>query len=158
MATEAGGRPAARRRGLVSVPADGLRAALADGDLALHDGGDLQASRDSFEQAYRLAEHTRDVPAMAAAALGLAGLWVSERRTVTGAVMLAARLQQVLPLLDEHSSLALRIRVRLAGEADYLRGEHTAILAVLDEARAAADGDALAEALSIAHHCLLGPD
>ena len=158
MASEVGGRPAARRRGLISVPADGLRAALADGDRALHDDGDLQASRESFERAYQLAERASDVPAMAAAALGLAGLWLSERRTMTGAVMLAARLQQVLPLLDEHSSLALRIRVRLAGEADYLRGEHTAILAVLDEARAAADADALAEALSIAHHCLLGPD
>jgi hypothetical protein len=77
---------------------------------------------------------------------------------MTGAVMLAARLQQVLALLDEHCSLALRIRARLAGEADYLRGEHTAILAVLEEARTTADADALAEALSIAHHCMLGPD
>ncbi len=158
MASEVGGRPAARRRGLVSVPADGLRVALRNGELALHDDGDLQASRDSFERAYQLAEKASDVQAMAAAALGLAGLWVSERRTMTGAVMLAARLRRVLALLDEHSSLALRIRARLAGEADYLRGEHTAILGVLDEARATADADALAEALSIAHHCLLGPD
>jgi hypothetical protein len=94
---------------------------------------------------------------MAAAVLGLAGLWVSERRTVTGAVMLEARLQHVLSLLDGHSSLALRIRARLAGEADYLRGEHARILEVLAEIRAAADPVALAEALSLAHHCLLGP-
>jgi hypothetical protein len=59
---------------------------------------------------------------------------------------------------DAHSSLALRIRARLAGEADYLRGEHAAILAVLHEVRAAADPVPLAEALSLAHHCLLGPD
>ena len=57
-----------------------------------------------------------------------------------------------------HTSLALRIRARLAGEADYLRGEHAAILAVLHEIRAAADPVPLAEALSLAHHCLLGPD
>ncbi len=157
MASEAGGRTAARRRGLASRPADGLAAALADGDRALHNDGDLQASRESFERAYQLAEQAEDVLAMALAALGLAGLWVSEHRTMTGAVMLAARLKRVLPLLDEDSSLALRIRARLAGEADYLRGEHTAILAVLDEARAAADADAVAEALSMAHHCLLGP-
>jgi hypothetical protein len=64
----------------------------------------------------------------------------------------------VLSLLDPRSSLGLRIRARLAGEADYFRGEHAAILAVLSEARAAGDAAPLAEALSIAHHCLLGPD
>ena len=54
--------------------------------------------------------------------------------------------------------LALRIRIRLAGEADYQHGGHEAILAELDAARAAADPEPLAEALSLAHHCLLGPD
>ena len=135
-----------------------LHAALADGDRALNTDGDLRASRRSFERAYQLAELAGDGPAMAVAALGLAGLWVSERRTVTGSVMLEARLQQVLPLLDEHSAVALRIRARLAGEADYRRGETAGILAVLDEARAARDCVPLAEALSLAHHCLLGPD
>jgi hypothetical protein len=83
---------------------------------------------------------------------------VGERRTVSSAVLLEARLQHVLAPLDPHSSLGLRIRARLAGEADYLRGEHAAILAVLHEIRAAADPVPLAEALSLAHHCLLGPD
>ena len=95
---------------------------------------------------------------MALAALGLAGLWVSERRTVTGAVQLAARLENVLALLDPDSSLARRIRTRLAAEADYVQGGHEAILAELDAARAAADPVLLAEALSLAHHCLLGPE
>ena len=76
--------------------------------------------------------------AMALAALGLAGLWVSERRTVTSAVLLEARLQHVLSLLDARSALALRVRTRLAGEADYVRGTHAAVLAALDEVRAAA--------------------
>jgi len=138
--------------------AAGLEVALADGARALHTEGDLQASRQNFERAYRLAERAGDVPAMAHAALGLAGLWVRESRTVTDAVLLEARLQHVLPLLDERSSPALRVRARLAGEADYYRGEHAAILAVLGEARAAADPVLLAETLSIAHHCLLGPD
>ena len=137
---------------------DELHVALADGDRALNTDGDLRASRRSFERAYQLAELAGDVPAMAVAALGLAGLWVSERRTVTGAVMLEARLQQVLSLLDEHSCIALRIRARLAGEADYRRGENAGIRAVLDEARVACDSVPLAEALSLAHHCLLGPD
>jgi hypothetical protein len=158
MTSESERRTAARRVELVTDRADELQDALAAGDRALNADGDLQASRRSFERAYQLAEQAGDIQAMAAGALGLAGLWVSELRTLTGAVMLEARLQHVLSLLGGHSSLALRIRARLAGEADYLRGEHARILDVLAEIRTAADPVALAEALSIAHHCLLGPD
>jgi hypothetical protein len=149
---------AGRRLELVADPPGELRVALADGARALHVAGDLRASRQSFERAYRLAAHAGDAPAMALAALGLAGLWVHERRTVAGAVMLEERLAHAASRLDARYPLALRIRVRLAGEDDYVRGEHAAILAVLGEARAAADPVALAEALNIAHHCLLGPD
>ena len=147
-----------RRLELVADQAEELAAALADGSRAEHEDGDLLASRPSYERAYRLAEQAGDVQAMAVAALGLAGLWVCERRTVTSAVLLEARLQHVLSLLDARSVLALRVRTRLAGEADYLHGTHAAILAALDEVRAAADPELLAETLSIAHHCLLGPD
>jgi hypothetical protein len=158
MTGEAGQATPARRLELVNEPADGLGALLAAGARALEADGDLRASRRSFERAYQLAERAGDVQAMGLAALGLAGLWVSERRTLTGAVQLAARLEHVLALLDPHSSLALRIRTRLAGEADYVQGGHEAILAALDVARAAADPELLAEALSLAHHCLLGPE
>ena len=147
-----------RRLELVADQAEELAAALADGSRGQHEDGDLLASRPSYERAYRLAEQAGDAQAMAVAALGLAGLWVCERRTVTSAVLLEARLQHVLSLLDARSVLALRVRTRLAGEADYLHGTHTAILAALDEVRAAADPELLAEALSIAHHCLLDPD
>src|SRR5690348_11999996 len=165
MTGEAGGAMPSRR--LELVPGDELKAALTDGARAQHEAGDLQASRDSFERAYRLAERAGDVESMALAALGLAGLWVAERRTVTSTVLLEARLQHVLTLLDPRSALALRVRTRLAGEADYARGTHAAVLAALDEVRAqqteaagAAGGDPelLAEALRIAHHCLLGPE
>jgi hypothetical protein len=158
MKSEGGRASAARRLKLLADPAQGLEAALADGARAQWVDGDLRASRENFDRAYQLAERVGDVQAMALAVLGLAGLWVSERRTVTGAVQQEARLEHVLALLDPHSSLALRIRTRLAGEADYLRGGHEAILAALDQARAAADPEPLAEALSMAHHCLLGPD
>ena len=155
---------------------DELKAALADGARAQHEAGDLQASRDSFERAYRLAERAGDAESMALAALGLAGLWVAERRTVTSTVLLEARLQHVLTLLDPRSALAVRVRTRLAGEADYARGTHAAVLAALDEVRALAElpeaagaqpaeaagaaggPELLAEALRIAHHCLLGPE
>ena len=145
-------------RRLELVPADELKAALADGGRAQHEAGDLQASRDSFEHAYRLAERAGDAQSMALAALGLAGLWVAERRTVTSTVLLEARLQHVLTLLDPRSALALRVRTRLAGEADYTHGTHAAVLAALDEVRALGDPELLAEALRIAHHCLLGPE
>ena len=158
MTYDAGRRPAARRLELVTDPADALQAALADGDRALNSDGDLHESRRSFERAYQLAEQAADIQAMAVAALGLAGLWVSERRTVTGSLLLESRLQHVLARLDGSSSLALRVRARLAAEADYLRGGHARILAMLGTARAAGDAVALAEALSLAHHCLLGPD
>jgi len=145
-------------RRLELVHQDELRTALADGTRALHEAGDLQASRDSFERAYRLAERADDAESMALAALGLAGLWVAERRTVASTVLLEARLQHVLTLLDPHSALALRVRTRLAGEADYSRGTHAAVLAALDEVRSLGDPELLAEALRIAHHCLLGPE
>lgn len=131
---------------------------LADGTRALFTDGDLQASRAGFERAYLLAEDAGDIRAMAVAVLGLGGLWLHEHRTVTGAVLLESRLRHTLSLLDPQSSLALRIRARLAGEADYLRGESAAVLAVLGQARATGDPVALAETLSLAHHCLLGPD
>jgi len=163
MAREADAEKVKPSRRLESVPSDELKAALADGARAQHEAGDLQASRDSFERAYRLAEQAGDAESMALAALGLAGLWVAERRTVTSTVLLEARLQHVLTLLDPRSALALRVRTRLAGEADYARGTHAAVLAALDEVRAgpagaAGDPELLAEALRIAHHCLLGPE
>ncbi|HUB39872.1 MAG TPA: hypothetical protein VMA72_13545 [Streptosporangiaceae bacterium] len=154
----ANGEATARRPEPSGGRQDFLRAALAAGDRSLNTDGDLVASRESFERAYQLAERAANAGAMAQAALGLAGLWVSERRTATGAGMLEARLQHVLPMLEERSVLALRVRARLAAEADYRRGEHEAILALLDEARAAADPVALAEILGLAHHCVLGPD
>ena len=91
MTSEADGVMPSRRLELVADQADELRSALADGARAQHEDGDLLASRQIFERAYGLAEQAGDVQAMALAALGLAGLWVCERRTVTSAVLLEAR-------------------------------------------------------------------
>jgi hypothetical protein len=157
MASVAGGGSVIRRPERVTGLPEELRARLAEGERALADSGDLRASRECFDRAYELAELAGEPEAMGLAGLGLAGLWVGERRTVTGAAMLQTRLQHVLSLLGGKSSLALRIRARLAAEADYQRGTHEAIMAMLAEARASEDPVALAEALSLAHHCLLGP-
>ena len=65
MTREADGAMAARRLELVR-PGD-LRALLAEGTRAQHDDGDLEAGRQCFERAYRLAEQASDTESMALA-------------------------------------------------------------------------------------------
>jgi hypothetical protein len=162
-ASDAGAEPwnAIREGESVSVaasPIDRAESFLATGIRLLVDEGDLRGSRHWFDRAYLTAERAGDPHVMAEAALGLGGLWVHEHRTAAASVMLAARWRQALSLVEQQSSLALRLRARLAGEADYRGATNTAILAVLDDARRATDQTARAEILSLAHHCLLGPD
>jgi hypothetical protein len=141
--------------GGVAGPAEPL---LARGGRALDLDGDLGTSRNWFDQAHWAAEQSGDPHAMARAALGLAGLWVHEHRATPAASRLQARLQDALSLAEPGSPDALRLRVRLAGENDYRNGEHAGILTALDEATRAGDPVARAMALSLAHHCVLGPD
>src|SRR5438874_2049554 len=135
-----------------------VESALAQGAHALYAEGDLRTAREWFGAAYRDAERAGDAEAMAAAVLGLGGLWVHEHRTAAGGEVLRARLRRALSSADPRSALALRLRVRLAGEQDYRVGAHEEIFAVLDEARLLADPVAHVEALSLAHHAILGPD
>ena len=160
MADETAGVTVANGQDVTTLPAEEIRSSLADGTAAVDEHGDLRASRPHFERAYQLAEQAGDVRAMARAALGSAGLWVSESRTLIGAARREERLRHVLSLLedDKDSVLAQRIRVRLAAESDYSRGDSAAILSLLGELGPDADPVLHAEALSLAHHCLLGPD
>ena len=137
---------------------DDAGSALLAGERALFAEGDLRAGRKWLDAAYREAERNRDAQAMARAALGLGGLWVHEHRTAGDAAMVRTRQRDALALVGPQTSLALRLRVRLAGEEDYRTGEHAAILAMVAEAGRAGDSVALAEALSVAHHCVLGPE
>ncbi|MGW0805842.1 hypothetical protein [Nonomuraea sp. NPDC002799] len=136
---------------------EALERALHDGEHALYVEGDMRRARERFDVAYREAAERGDPPAMARAALGLGGLWVHEHRTAAGAATVRVRQRDALALLDPASALALRLRVRLAAEDDYRSGGHEAILALVSESRTAGDPVALAEALSLAHHCVLGP-
>jgi hypothetical protein len=131
---------------------------LRNGERALEADGDLRAGREWFDRAYRAAEAECDGAGMARAALGMGGLWVHEHRSAPAAALLQARLRSARTAVDPGSSLALRLKARLAGEADYVAGESNEILAVLEEAKRAGDPVAWAEAASLAHHCLLGPD
>jgi hypothetical protein len=131
---------------------------LRNGERALEAEGDLRAGRAWFDRAYRAAEAGCDGAGMARAALGMSGLWVHEHRSAQASALLQARLRSARTAVDPGSSLALRLKARLAGEADYVAGESNEILAVLEEAKRAGDPVAWAEAASLAHHCLLGPD
>ncbi|SEO47042.1 hypothetical protein SAMN05216267_102786 [Actinacidiphila rubida] len=135
-----------------------LRTLLDEGTRAVVEDGDLRSGRDRFDRAFRIAESAGDAGAMAVAALGFGGLWVHEHRTVTASVLLESRIRQALDVLEPESSLALRLRIRLAGEGDYRRSDHTAVLALLEEATARRAPLARAEALSLTHHCLVGPE
>jgi hypothetical protein len=137
---------------------DAARSLMARGLRALDLDGDLSASRRWFEQAYQAAEGSGDVQVLTSAALGLAGLWVHEHRATVASALLGARLERAVSLADPRSSAALRLRARLAGENDYRSGQHAAVLAALEEATRAGDPVARADALSLAHHCVLGPD
>lgn len=137
---------------------DAIELSLAAGERSLLDEGDLRTSRIRFDAAYREAERWGDGQGMARAALGLGGLWVHEHRMAAVAGMVRARQRTALSLIDPQSSLALRLRVRLAAEKDYATGEHASIMALVAEARRAGHPVALAEALSLAHHCVLGPE
>jgi hypothetical protein len=75
---------------------DGLQSLLAGGARALSGDGDLLTARQRFDAAYRLAERAGDATSMAAAALGLACLWVREHRSAAESESLLARLRQTL--------------------------------------------------------------
>ncbi|MFJ9786508.1 BTAD domain-containing putative transcriptional regulator [Amycolatopsis sp. NPDC101161] len=144
---------AVRAGTMATVPDD----ALAAGEHALLEDGDLRTSREHFETAYRRAEQAGDADALARAVLGLGGVWVHEHRTAAASELLLARLRYALEEVDPASLLALRLRTRLAGEEDYQGVTHDRILAAVEQTRRTGDPVAHAEALSLAHHCLLGP-
>ena len=138
---------------------DDLESLLSEGVNALVCDGDLLLSRRRFETAYEMAERSGDTCALALAALGISGLfWVNEHRTAVENAQLQARLRHALSLIDPKSSLGVQLRSRLAAETDYDAGGHAAILTLLDEARRSPDPVVRAEALSLAHDCMLGPD
>ncbi|MDG6109997.1 hypothetical protein Daura_20770 [Dactylosporangium aurantiacum] len=142
---------------LVPVPPRTARSLLANGARTLHVDGNLKSSREWFDQAYRRAERDVDDEAQAVAAVGYGGLWVHEHRGAGTAVLIEARLRRALALVEPASPLGVRVQARLAAELDYREGGHERVFAAVEQARRSGDAVALAEALSLAHHCVLGP-
>ncbi|GAA2215383.1 hypothetical protein GCM10009850_108510 [Nonomuraea monospora] len=140
------------------IPRGNITFAILAGERALSVDGDLRAARYWFDAAYQDAELSGDPEQLARAALGLSGVWVHEHRTCADWERVRTRQCHALRLLDPRTPLALRLRARKAAEEDYRAGTHDAILRLLDRAREAGDPVALAETLSLAHNCLLGPE
>ena len=80
-----------------------------------------------------------------------------EHRTALEQARVTALQRRALDGLDPTSAVAHRLRVRLAAEEAYATGNPAPVLAELAAARQLADPVVLAEALSLAHHCVLGP-
>jgi hypothetical protein len=131
---------------------------LQGGAEALWNDGNLMVSRDCFDTAYRLAEQAGDAEAMGLAAIGYGGLRLNEHRGAAAGALLHSRLRRALAVVDLTTPLAVRLRARLAGEADFRTGGNAAVIGAVEEARHSGDATARAEALSLAHHCLLGPE
>jgi hypothetical protein len=129
-------------------------AQLARGEQLLHERGDLAGSRPCFASAFDLAD---DAEQRARAALGEGGLWLHERRSAADAARVESHQRTALMRIAPSSPLSLRLQVRLVAEADYRAGDCAGVLALLERARRCDDPVVLADALNLAHHCLLGP-
>lgn len=137
-------------------PAAGLAVERAEAVLAC---GRLAEARPLFQQAARTAEREGDPAALARAALGLGGVWVSEHRLADDAERVLALQRRALEALPASEAvLRTRLRVRLAAEESYRGGPLAAVVDGVDAARLTGDAYALAEALSLAHHVLLAPE
>ncbi len=135
-------------------PPAGLLLELAQAELA---GGRLAASRPAFLAA--LEDPAADPVTAARAAIGLGGIWVFEHREVEPLERFLGALEQAIARLgDGHHDLAARLRARLAAERVYLGpGDPADVRAEVAALRELDDPAGLAEALSLLHHVLLGP-
>jgi hypothetical protein len=127
------------------------------GQLLLEAGRLADARREFWAEA-EAAELVGDHLALAHAALGLGGVWVHEHRHVLERTRVLELQRRALSLIDAGSPLAHRLRIRVLAEEAYLTQDAELVLAELDATRACGDRVALAEALAVAHHCVLGPD
>ena len=123
--------------------------------------GRLTEARGLFDRAADAAEAEGEPVLAGHAALGLGGVWVDEHREPAERQRVRARQQAALAALGHdpaHAVLRQRLRTRLAAEAVYTGAPLTPVLAALAGTRRLGDRQALAEALSLAHHALLRPD
>jgi tetratricopeptide (TPR) repeat protein len=141
-------------------PASPWRAALlverAEAVLAC---GRLTAARTAFTEAAAVIDGRVEPALQARAALGLGGVWLNEHRDpLDRRRVLAMQRAAGDALGDQETSLRARLAMRLAAESVYDGGPLAAVHGALADVRRAGGQQALAEALSLAHHAMLGPE
>jgi len=119
--------------------------------------GQLAQARDLFADAAKAAISDGDGAALAAAALGVGGLWVYEQRGFLERARLHQLWQQARDAVAPGSIAAARLEVRIASEAVYDGGPVDAVQAAVDALAPVGDDHALAEAYSLLHNVQLGP-
>lgn len=119
--------------------------------------GRLREAREQFWLEHGAANDANDVIGSGEAALGLGGLWVHEHRSTFERARVLAAQRAALADIDDSSALAARLRVRLAAERAFESGDASIVMDELANARAHHDPIVAAEAVSLAHHCLMGP-
>lgn len=135
-------------------PSARIQVALAEAVLR---GGHLASARPLFEAAALAADAEDDATSRARAALGLGGVWLNEHRSpIDRQRVLALQRRSRDALGDADAALRDRLSVRLAAEQAYADGTLAPVEEAIDVARARGPV-ALAEALSLYHHVLLGP-
>jgi hypothetical protein len=142
-------------------PSPMLLVELGEAELAT---GRLNDARLHFRAAVAAADATGDHLTYGRGAIGLGGVWVREHRGSEDRRAYDAIVDRALELLGdddstEAASLAAMLRLRRAAErAAAGIGPVGDALAAVDDVRALDDPAALARALSLVHHVMLGPE
>ncbi len=139
------------------LPVSGRARPDVNGRLLLEAGRLTDARREFWAEADS-AQLVGDHEAFADAALGLGGVWVHEHRQVVERARVLELQRRALTLVEPASPLAHRLRMRVLAEEAYLTQDVERVMDELDATRACGDAIALAEALAVAHHGILGPD
>lgn len=130
---------------------------LAHADAALG-AGRLTRARALYQRAATSAELAGDAVVLADAAAGLGGIWLGQHRSEdVAASVQTLQLRALAMVAPVDANRALRLRVRLAGEASYRNRDIGELELLLDEVRESGTPRMRAEALSIMIHAKLGP-
>jgi len=131
--------------------------ALAEAAEAMRRAGQLARSRAGFAEAATAAAEEEDGPTLAAAALGICGIWVYEQRDFLERAALEALWRRARTSVLPGSLMGARLDVRIAAEAVYEGAPVEPVRRAADAVLAFHDDAASAEALSLLHHVQLGP-
>jgi tetratricopeptide (TPR) repeat protein len=121
--------------------------------------GRLVEARRLFDRAVDAAERAGNGAQLAAATLGVGGVWVEEQRDELSRRRLLCLCRRALVELPPDAVvLAARLGVRLAAELAYDSGSLQEMREAVATVRQLGDAAATAEALCLLHHTLLGPE